>query len=214
MILTNARSAAQSVLVILFLLVPERAHAGSEAEALAACQREGDAAVRVQLCTTIIDGTSEIEDIRAEALLNRGLAYSSRNEDGKAIADYSSAIKLNPQYAALYQSRGEAHFKSGDAKAAITDFDAVLKIDDQNALALHSRAAVHVHAGDNDAALADFARLLALDGADADAFAGRGLVFERKGNRAQAEADYRKALEIEGVNEVAGAGLQRLNGSL
>lgn len=214
MLSTCVRSAAHSVVLSLLLMAPASAYADTDAEKLAACQREGDAAKRVELCTKIIDDASEIEDVRAEALLNRGLAFSEGSEDGKAIEDYSRAIALNPQYTAPYQGRGESYFRSGDAQKAVADFDAVLKIDAQNTLALHSRAAVRVHAGDYDAALADFAQLLALDGTDADAFAGRGLVFEHKGDRTHAEADYRKALEIEGENEVAAAGLQRLNGPL
>jgi tetratricopeptide (TPR) repeat protein len=214
MALIRVRSVAQSALISLFLLVPGHARSDEDAEDLAACQREAEAALRVELCTKLIGDKSEIEDIRAEALLNRGLAFSALGEDGKAIADYSTAIAINPQYTALYQSRGEAYFRSGDVPKAISDFDAVLKIDTQNTLALHSRAAVHLHVGEDEAALGDFAQLLALDAADADAFAGRGLVFERKGDRAHAEADYRKALEIEGLNEVAAAGLQRLGGSL
>jgi tetratricopeptide (TPR) repeat protein len=214
MTLIPPRALTQSVLMALFLLVPERAHAAPDAEALAACQRETDAAKRIEFCTKVIDDKTEIEDIQAEALLHRGLALASQDENSKAIADYTRAIALNPQYTALYQSRGEAYFRSGDAKAAIADFDAVLKMDAQNALALHSRAAVNLQVGDYDAALVDFVALLALDGTDADAFAGRGLVFEHKGDRVHAEADYRKALELEGVNEVAVAGLQRLAGSL
>jgi tetratricopeptide (TPR) repeat protein len=214
MLLIRVRPVALSAFVSLFLLAPSQARPGEEAEDLAACQREADAAVRVELCTKLVGDKAEIEDIRAEALLNRGLAFSALGEDGRAIADYTSAIGLNPQYTSLYQSRGEAYFRSGDAPKAIADFDVVLKIDAQNTLALHSRAAVRLHVGDDDAALADFAQLLALDATDADAFAGRGLVFERKGKLAQAEAEYRKALEIEGVNEVATAGLQRLGGSL
>lgn len=210
----RVRSVAQTALVSLFLLVPSQARSESDGEALAACQREADPALRVELCTKVVSDKSEIEDIQAEALLNRGLAFSVLGADDEAIADYTGAIALNPQYTALYQSRGEAYFRSGDAAKAIADFDAVLKIDAQNTLALHSRAAVRLDLGDDDAALADFATLLTLDATDADAFAGRGLVFERKGDRAHAEADFRKAMEIEGGNEVAAAGLQRLGGSL
>jgi tetratricopeptide (TPR) repeat protein len=210
----RVRSVAQTALISLFLLVPSQAHSDTDGEDLAACQREADPALRVELCSKVASDKSEIEDIHAEALLNRGLAFSALGADDKAIADYTSAIALNPQYTALYQSRGEAYFRSGDAPKAIADFDAVLNIDAQNTLALHSRAAVHLHAGENDAAFADFAQLLTLDATDADAFAGRGLVFERKGDRAHAEADFRRAIEIEGENEVAAAGLQRLSGSL
>src|SRR5262245_39161535 len=91
---SRVRAAAQISLVALSFLISCPAHAEEDAEELAACQREGDAAKRVELCTKLVDDKSEVEDIRAEALLNRGLAYASQNDDDKAIADYSSAIAL------------------------------------------------------------------------------------------------------------------------
>lgn len=200
-------------LAVTFLALSS-AFADSSAEDLAACQREADPAARVRLCTKVIDNTSEIEEIRAEALLNRGLAFAAEQQDVKAIADYTAAIALNPEYGALYQSRGEAYFRMGEATKAIADFTAAIRLDARNTLALNSRAAVYMHVDDYGAALADFELLLKLDASDADALAGRGLIYERKGDLDRAAADYRKALEIEGGNDVAAAGLERLRGSL
>lgn len=197
---------------VLFLCSP--ALADSTAEDLAACQRESDPAARVKLCTKVVDSTSEIDEIRAEALLNRGLAHAASEQDPDAVADYTAAIRLNPEYGALYQSRGEAVFRMGDGKKAIADFTAAIDLDPKNTLALSSRAAVHMHLDQYEKALADFEQLLALDASDADAFAGRGFVYEHKGDRARAAADYRKALEIEGSNEIAAAGLARLHGAI
>jgi tetratricopeptide (TPR) repeat protein len=196
------------------ILAISSALADSGAEELAACQREDDPAARVRLCTKVIENTSEIDEIRAEALLNRGLAQAAGQLLVNAIADYTAAIELNPEYGALYQSRGEAYFRMGEAAKAIADFTAAIKLDPRNALALNSRAAVYMHIDDLGAALADFESLLVLDAADADAFAGRGLVYERKGDMDRAASDYRKALEIEGGNDIAAAGLERLRGSL
>ncbi len=151
--LIRVRSIAQTALVSLFLLVPSQARSSSDGEDLAACQREADPALRVELCTKVANDKSEIEDIQAEALLNRGLASSALGADGKAIVDYTSAIALNPQYTALYQSRGEAYFRSGDAPRRSPISTPCWKIDAQNTLALHSRAAVRLDVGDADAAL-------------------------------------------------------------
>jgi tetratricopeptide (TPR) repeat protein len=207
-------TAALSAGLLMAVLSLSGAVADPNAENLAACQRESDAAARLRLCSKVIDDPSEIEGIRAEALLNRGLAHAAAGEDQSAIADYAAAIKLNPDYGALYQSRGEAYFRSGAAKEAIADFTSAIGLDPRNALALSSRAAVYMHVDDYAAALADFEALLALDPADADALAGRGLIYERKGDTGHAAADYRKALEIEGSNDIAAAGLERLRGSL
>jgi tetratricopeptide (TPR) repeat protein len=138
------------------ILAISSALADSGAEELAACQREDDPAARVRLCTKVIENTSEIDEIRAEALLNRGLAQAAGQLLVNAIADYTAAIELNPEYGALYQSRGEAYFRMGEAAKAIADFTAAIKLDPRNALALNSRAAVYMHIDDLGAALADF----------------------------------------------------------
>ncbi len=87
-----------------FFWFRSQARSESDGEDLAACQREADPALRVELCSKVVSDKSEIEDIQAEALLNRGLAFSALGADSKAIGDYTSAIALNPQYTALYRA--------------------------------------------------------------------------------------------------------------
>lgn len=51
----------------------------------------------------------------------RGAAYSSLGQQQKAIADYTTAIKLEPNYAEAYYHRGRAYYYSDDLERCIAD---------------------------------------------------------------------------------------------
>jgi tetratricopeptide (TPR) repeat protein len=50
------------------------------------------------------------------------VARVSLGEFQGAIADYSEALRINPNYGAAYQNRGVARRDSGDKPGAIQDF--------------------------------------------------------------------------------------------
>lgn len=50
----------------------------------------------------------------AYAYYNRGLAYTRKGDDDRAIADFSTAIKLNSRDAAAYHTRGFSYSRKGD----------------------------------------------------------------------------------------------------
>ena len=53
---------------------------------------------------------------------NRGLAWESKKECDKAIADYSEAIRLVPQNARAYSNRGDVWSAKRNYDKAIVDF--------------------------------------------------------------------------------------------
>jgi tetratricopeptide (TPR) repeat protein len=59
---------------------------------------------------------------RAEFYLKRGENYSGTHQYDRAIADYSTAIELKPDYAEAYNDRGFAFYLKGDAERAIADY--------------------------------------------------------------------------------------------
>ena len=50
-----------------------------------------------------------------------------------AIADYTQAIRLNPNDADAYYNRGNVYVKKGDFVKARADFEAALRIDPNDA---------------------------------------------------------------------------------
>ena len=49
-----------------------------------------------------------------------------------ALADYSQAIQLNPQYGLAYRKRGNAKRQKGDVDGAIADLDRAIELGSQS----------------------------------------------------------------------------------
>lgn len=210
-----ALGVAGALAITLLLGLPNGAHAQAEAEVLATCQDEElPSEERIAGCNRIIDDPRQAPDMRAEALLNRALAFEQQEQHEKALADYGEAIKLNEHYPALYFHRGALFERLGRLDPAIDDFSMVLKLLPDDPAALAERADCLLAAHRHEQAIGDYSRLIELDPTDADAYVGRALGYEATSQLNKAMADFRKALEIEPSHEDALQGLKRLGQSL
>ena len=63
---------------------------------------------QIESCTAIIESPQESPRNRAVAYKNRGNAWNAKGDHDRAIADYSEAIRLDPDYAIAYNNRGLA----------------------------------------------------------------------------------------------------------
>ena len=68
------------------------------------------------------DINAERDPAYAEAYTNRGAAYYRKGEIDKAIADYTTAIKMNPEQGKVYKKRGAAYYRKGVINKAIADY--------------------------------------------------------------------------------------------
>lgn len=75
-----------------------------------------------------------IEDnfMKAEAYYNRGLNKRYINDNKGAIADYTQAIKLRPDYYKAFNNRGYVKLIMEDYSGAIADFTMTIKYDNYN----------------------------------------------------------------------------------
>src|SRR5207302_8344603 len=62
------------------------------------------------------------------AYRNRGLVYYDQKDYDKAIADYSTAIRLDPKFADAYYDRGVVYIAQQDRTSATNDFQKVLAL--------------------------------------------------------------------------------------
>ena len=95
--------------------------------------------------------------------LRRGEDFSSEHDDDRAIADYSSAIRLKPDYAEAYNDRGFAYYLKGDAERAIADYTRAIALRPDYPKAYNSRGVVYMaHGYERAKAVADFDRAIGL----------------------------------------------------
>jgi tetratricopeptide (TPR) repeat protein len=59
---------------------------------------------------------------KAEAEFNKGIDFAVREDWDTAIACFTEAIRINPDYAKAYYNRGVAYEELGEKAKAATDF--------------------------------------------------------------------------------------------
>ena len=93
----------------------------------------------------------------------RGDYYRSGGDYENAIADYTTAIELNPTRAYPYYARGWSYELSGDDDAAMNDYNAGIDVDKTYPYIFLMRGELYMKRGDMERANADFEEVLQLD---------------------------------------------------
>lgn len=131
------------------------------------------------------------------AYLNRGLAYQEVKEFPAAIADFTSALVINPGYAEAYNRRALVYYETGDFERAIIDFSAAVRIDPNNAEIYFNRGNVFYDMRVYNEAEADYTRAINLDSTRAELFYNRGNIRARLGGAEPAISDYSRAIALD-----------------
>lgn len=188
------------------------AHAqGKTAEALARCQDDdADASKRKAACNTVIEDKSIDAEMRAEALVNLGLAHEAAGEDQQAIQIYTELIATDAASSVAYFNRGNVLERIGQSERALGDYNKAISLDATDPDYFENRGLLLLESGVNDKALEDFDQAIKLGQNDSGVFVARATALEKLGRKADAAADYKKALDIEPGNADAGEGLKRV----
>jgi tetratricopeptide (TPR) repeat protein len=133
-----------------------------DAKAGKTAYQEGNYDKAIKLYTkAIASGELSREDL-SKVYNNRGEAWDDRGDSDKAIADYTKAIEINPQYISAYYNRGVAWYDKGDYDKAIVDYTKAIEIDPKFALAYQNRGHAWEKKGDSDKAIADYKKAVEL----------------------------------------------------
>ena len=108
------------------------------------------------------------------------LDRDEKGDHGKAIADHTEAIRLNPKDAKAYHSRGTAYFKLGRLDEAFADYSAALGLAPADADARVSRGLIHAVRGDFEAAIADYDEAIRIQPDHAKAHGNRAVRWRAK----------------------------------
>ncbi len=84
-------------------------------------------------------------------------------EYDKAIADFDSAIRLDPNEFDFYYNRGLARFNKADFPGAIVDFTEAIRIDPKSADSCFERAIAESKRNEFDKAISDYTEVIRLD---------------------------------------------------
>ena len=155
---------------------------------------------------------------------SRGDVYKYQKNYVAAIADYTGALKVKPDYAAAFVGRAEVYVEQKKPALALADYEKVIVMSvnfDTKFLdtkfkineALVGRGQIRLDAGQTDLAIADFNKVLAENPKYMMAFFNRGKAHAKKKNKPQAIADFRQALAIapkysEAIEELKKLGVQ------
>jgi Tfp pilus assembly protein PilF len=94
---------------------------------------------------------------------NRGAALLKAGETQAALADFESAIRLNPNYSWAYNNRGSVLSDLGHYEEAISDFEKAIELNPYCADAYDNRGNALARKGEPEKALTAYARSLELD---------------------------------------------------
>jgi S1-C subfamily serine protease len=131
--------------------------------------------------------------------IQAGEKYNKGDYQG-AIADYTSALKINPKYDLAYFNRGLARSNLADKQGAIADYNSAIKINPNFASTYFLRGVARAELGDTQGAITDFTMGLKIDPNNAQGYIVRGVTHHLLGDKQAAIADYTVGLKIDPNN--------------
>ncbi len=138
-----------------------------------------------------------------QAFSNRADYYGRNNQIEKAMADYSSAIKVNSGFKDAYNNRGNLYFRLGKDKQALQDYNTALRIDSKNHRALGNRGAIYYRMGQYQNALDDLNKSLELKKNYMEGYLNRGIVHSVLGQYDKAKLDFDELIRLNPKNNMA-----------
>ena len=103
----------------------------------------------------VLTGNPETD---AEAYNNIGVAKERLQDYRGAIADYTKAIEINPNYADTYGNRGNAKERLQDYRGAIADYNKAIELIPNYANAYNTRGLAKAALKDLDGACLDWSK--------------------------------------------------------
>ena len=162
---------------------------------------------------------SELSDgeLAAHAFFSIGCLLWEGGKAEKALDAYDMAIRLQPDYAAVYSNRGNVKNGLGCPDDALADYDTAIRLNPHFPEAYYNRGVQKVLCEELDAAIVDYDEAIRIKSDYAEAYAHRGVAKAELGNMDEARSDLQTALllsEQQGNAELKAlieGGLQQLD---
>lgn len=95
--------------------------------------------------------------------VERAWAFVNYGESSRALADYSKAIAVDPNFVEAWQRRGDELFVTGNIAGALADFEQVVRLQPDHFSGYDSRGLAYERLGERDKAIADYRKALSLE---------------------------------------------------
>jgi len=102
--------------------------APADMEAGRAAVERGDPREAVKMYERVIDAKDQPAAMRAAAYYGRASTYSEQGDKDKALADYTQAIALKPDFLEAYIARAGVYIDKTQPQQAIADYDRALTL--------------------------------------------------------------------------------------
>jgi tetratricopeptide (TPR) repeat protein len=83
----------------------------------------------IEAMTKVIDNPKTTKDIMANAYDNRGVCYTNKKMNDKAVADFDKAVELQPNLQSALYHRARALAAMGKHAEAVADLDKVISME-------------------------------------------------------------------------------------
>jgi len=130
------------------------------------------------------------------AYVNRGAAFQKNRLFDKAVADYETAIDLDPSDYRAHISLGAVLEHLGQFDRAKEAFEKAIDLNSSSPEAFQNRGILLEKMGRLDDAIADYTRAVALQPDYYEAYNNRGLIYAKTNQLEKAIADYNEAISI------------------
>jgi tetratricopeptide (TPR) repeat protein len=176
------------------------------------------AALLIAMAAVILGAADRQEE--AKEYVMRGNLYAERGDYNRAIADFTQAIRLDPNNADAYFGRGYSYANKNDYDRAIGDYNEAIRLKPDDAAAYTNRGSAYAEKGDYDRAIADFTQYIRrianlVEAANAannrvlvstmnymlvEAYDKRGRAYVFKGSYDRAMADFTESIRLDPNN--------------
>jgi len=125
-----------------------------------------------------------------------GTALKDKGDPDAAIESYKKALKIQPDFAEVYNNMGTALKDKGDPDAAIESYKKALKIQPDYAEAYNNMGSALKDKGDPDAAIESYKKALKIQPDYAEIHHNMGVSLQVKGEVGAAVSSHKQALKI------------------
>lgn len=146
------------------------------------------------------DSTQEnpSENLRdAQAYCASGDAHRRKLERDLAIADYTKAIEIAPEFAPTYCDRGRVYMAKAQYDLAILDFTKAIEISPSSGVGYMERGHAYTEKCEYELAITDYTKAIETNPSWVGGYYYRGQAYAQKGEYERAILDFNKVIEIQ-----------------